>query len=45
MNSRYFPQLGMVIIGCNTVVALIEDKCNWKVGEQKLIYFDHNTKG
>ena len=30
MNSRYFSQF----IDSNLVVALINDKYNWKVGEQ-----------
>ena len=34
MNSRYFPELQIIIIGSNIVVALVNDKCNGKVGEQ-----------
>ena len=34
----------MIIIGSNIVIALMNDKCNRKVGEQQLIYFDYNTK-
>ena len=45
MKSRCFPQLYISIIDRNVVVALINDKCAWKVGEQELIYFEHNTKG
>ena len=34
MGSRHFSQLYIIIIGSNIIVALINDKCNWKVGEQ-----------
>ena len=34
MVSRHFPQLYIIIIGSNKVLALINDKRNWKVGEQ-----------
>ena len=34
MGSRHFPQLYIIIIGSNIVVALINHKGNWKVGEQ-----------
>ena len=44
MSSGYFPTLWF-IINSNIVLALINDKCNWKVGEQQAIYFDHNKKG
>ena len=34
MKSRYFSQRYMIIIGSSIVVALINDKCNWKFGDQ-----------
>ena len=29
----------------SVVLVLINNKCNWKAGEQQPTYFDHNTKG
>ena len=41
MNSRYFTQPLIIFIDSNIVLALINDKGNWKAGEQEYIYFEH----
>ena len=38
MNSRYFPQLLMVIINSDIVLALINDKCNLKLGRSMVAH-------
>ena len=36
MNSRYFTQPLIIFIDSNIVLVLINDKGNWKAGEQLL---------
>ena len=38
MNSRYFPQMLMVIINSDIVLALINDKCNLKLGRSMVAH-------
>ena len=38
MNSRYFPQLLMVIINSDIVLVLINDKCNLKLGRSMVAH-------
>ena len=36
MASRYFPQLLIIIIDSTIVLALINNKCNWKVDSSNI---------